>query len=78
MYRRSAAPIAAAVRILVAIEPQMYREVLAFHLRQERPRCAEVVLACPQTLLAEAERVRPHLIFATEDPPELKEKASSG
>jgi DNA-binding IclR family transcriptional regulator len=74
MYRRSAAPIAAAaVRILVAIEPQMYREVLAFHLRQERPRSAEVSLASPQTLLAEAERVRPHLIVANEVPPKLKE-----
>lgn len=52
----------------------MYREVLTFHLRQERPRCAEVVLASPQTLLAEAERVRPHLIVAKEVPPELKEK----
>ncbi len=51
----------------------MYREVLAFHLRQERPRSAEVVLASPQTLLAEAERVRPHLIVATEIPPELNE-----
>src|SRR5919112_1247712 len=73
MYTRSAAPIAAAVRILVAIEPQMYREVLAFHFRQQRPRCAEVVRASPQTLLAEAERVRPHLIFANEVPPQLKE-----
>ncbi len=73
MYRRSAAPIAAAVRILVAIEPQMYREVLAFHICQQHPRCTEVVLASPQTLLAEAERVRPHLIFANEVPVSLKE-----
>ena len=73
MYRRSATPIAAAVRILVAIEPSMYREVLAFRLRQQRPR-SEVVLASPQTLLAEAERVRPHLIFANDVPPNLKEK----
>jgi hypothetical protein len=57
---------------LVAIEPQMYREVLAFHLRQQRPQ-AEVVLASAQSLLAEAERVRPHLIFANEVPPKLKE-----
>jgi hypothetical protein len=75
MYRRSAAPIAAAVRILVAIEPLMYREVLAFYFRQQRPRCAEVVLASPQILLAEAERVRPHLIFANEGVPgQLKER----
>jgi hypothetical protein len=70
---RSAAPIAAAtVRILVAIEPRMYREVLAFHVRQERPR-SEVILGSPDTLRAEAERTKPHLIFANEVPPELKE-----
>src|SRR5918998_1633250 len=74
MYRRSAAPIAVVVRILVAIEPQMYREVLAFHLRQQRSQ-VEVVLASPQTLLAEAERMSPHLIFAHEEvPPQLKER----
>ena len=61
------------VRILVAIEPKMYREVLALHFRQERP-LSKVVLASPQTLQAEAERTRPHLIVANEVPPELKEE----
>ena len=65
-----------AVRILVAIEPYMYRQVLAFHFRQERP-LSKVVLASPQTLQAEAERTRPHLILANEVPPELKEEGSS-
>ena len=63
----------AVVRILVAIEPHMYREVLAFHFRQERP-LSEVTLASTQTLWAEAERTRPHLIIANEAPPELKEE----
>ncbi len=75
-YRRSAVPIAVVVRILVAIEPQMYREVLAFHFRQRRSR-VEVVLASLQTLLAEAERVRLHLIFANEEvSPQLKERGT--
>ena len=66
----------AEVRILVAIEPQMYGEVLAFHIRQERP-LSEVVLASSQSLWAEAERMRPHLIIANEVSPELiKEKSS--
>ena len=68
----------AVVRILVAIEPQMYGEVLAFHFRQERP-LSEVVLASSQTLWAEAEHMRPHLIIASEVSPELeliKEKSS--
>ena len=64
--------MAAVVRILVAIEPYMYRQVLAFHFRQERPR-ADVVLASPQILHDEARRTRPHLIFANEVPPELKD-----
>jgi hypothetical protein len=62
----------ALVRVLVAIEPQMYREVLAFHISQQRPQ-SEVVLASPQTLEPEAERTRPHLIIASEVPPKLKE-----
>ena len=64
---------AAVLRILVAIEPQMYRQVLAFHFRQERPQ-ADVVLASLQTLHDEARRTRPHLIFANEVPLEFKEK----
>jgi DNA-binding IclR family transcriptional regulator len=69
---REAALVVAVVRILVAIEPQMYGEVLAFHIRQERP-LSEVVLASSQTLWAEAERARPHLIVANEVPPKLKQ-----
>jgi hypothetical protein len=55
----------------VAIEPRMYRQVLAFHFRQERPR-ADVVLASSETLRDEARRTVPHLIFANNVPPELK------
>lgn len=64
--------MAAAVRILVAFEPRMYREVLAFHLRQQRPQ-SEVVLAFPETLRDEAKRMRAHLIVANEVPPMLRE-----
>ena len=60
------------IRILVAIEPQMYREVLAFHIRKQRPR-SEVTLASAQTLQAEALRTKPHLIVADEVSAELKE-----
>src|SRR5215203_3924892 len=76
MYRREAALLAAAVvvvRILVAIEPLMFREVIAHLFRQEHPR-SEVVLASKQTLRAEAERIKPHLIVANEVPLDLKER----
>jgi hypothetical protein len=68
--RRSA--LMALVRVLVAIEPNMYWEVLAFHIRQQRPQSV-VVLATAQTLQAEAKHTRPHLIIASEVPPEPRE-----
>jgi hypothetical protein len=67
--------VPATIRILVAFEPYMYREVLAHQLRQERPR-SEVILGSPDTLRDEAERTKPHLIVANVVPPELKEKDS--
>ena len=63
----------ALVRVLVAIEPKMYREVIAFHISQQRPK-ADVALASRQTLQAEAKRTRPHLIIASEVPTMLTEK----
>ena len=62
----------ALVRVLVAIEPNMYQQVLAFHISQQRPKSV-VALAAAQTLRAEAKRTRPHLIIASEVPPELRE-----
>jgi hypothetical protein len=78
MYTEGSAALimAEVVRVVVAIEPQMYRQVLAFHFRQKRPR-SEVILASSQTLQAEVERTRPHLIVANEVPPELKKKTGT-
>ena len=61
------------VRILVAIQPRMYGEVLGFHIRQQRP-LSEVVFATPETLQDEVRRTRPHLIIANEVPSDLKEQ----
>ena len=63
----------ALVRVLVAIEPKMYQEVLASHISHQRPK-ADVALASRQTLQAEAKRMRPHLIIASEVPPMLREQ----
>jgi hypothetical protein len=65
----------AVVRVLVAIEPRMYREVLAFHISQKRSR-SEVILVSPENLQDEAEHTRPHLIIANEVSPELKQMGS--
>ena len=54
-----------APRVLIALEPSMYAETLAFSVRKHRPR-AEVSLLDPSSgdLEAEARRARPHLIVA--------------
>lgn len=65
------------VRVLVAIELNMHREVLAFHIRQQRPH-SEVFLASPETLEDEAKRGRPHLSSPTRFHPYSRRWASSG
>jgi len=60
------------IKVLLAIEPLMYREVMASYLRHHRPQ-AEVILASGETLQAEVERVRPLLIIANEPSPAAKE-----
>ena len=60
------------VRVLVAIEPFMYGEVVAFSLRKERPRAEVAFLAPSEDLAAEAERTRPHLVVANRVPPAAK------
>ena len=67
----------AAVRVLVAIDPFMYGEVLAFCLSKERPR-AEVTLLAPSEdhlLAAELERARPHLVVANRVPAAAKARS---
>jgi hypothetical protein len=49
------------VRILVAVNPRIYREVLALSLHQHRPH-AEVLLCPPEVLDRETGRFEPHLV----------------
>jgi hypothetical protein len=69
------------VRVLIAVDPFLYGEVLAFSLRKQRPR-AEVTLLAPSgehLLAAELERVceqaRPHLVVANRVPPAAKARS---
>ena len=62
-----------AVRVLVAIDPFMYGEVLAFSLGKARPRAEVELLALGGDLAAEAERTMPHLVVANLVPPAAKE-----
>ena len=60
------------VRVLVAIEPFMYGEVVAFSLRKERPRAEVTLLASSENLATEVERTKPHLVVANRVPPAAK------
>jgi hypothetical protein len=61
----------AVVRVLVALDPFMYGEALAFSLRKRRPRAEVTLLASSEEhlLAAELERARPHLVVANRVPP---------
>ena len=53
-----------APRVLIAIQPRMYAEVLAFSIGQHRPH-AEVSLLRPSEEIEDAvQRLRPHLVVA--------------
>jgi hypothetical protein len=53
------------VRILVAVKPRVYREVLALSLHQNRPD-AEVLISPPESLDGEVGRFKPHLVVCSE------------
>ena len=53
------------MRILIAVKPRMYREVLALSLNQHRPD-AEVLISPPEALDGEVGRFKPHLLVHNE------------
>ena len=62
-------------RVLIALEPSMYAEGLAYSLAEHRPR-AEVTILDPTEVVEDgAMRVRPHLIVAHRVPPEARFEA---
>jgi hypothetical protein len=64
-----------AVRVIMAIEPRLYREVLAFSLREHRPEAEVSLVGSTDDLVAEVERTGAHLVVANEVPPEAREAA---
>jgi hypothetical protein len=63
-------------RVLIAIEPRMYAEVLAFSIGRHRPR-AEVSLLGPSEDPEDAlQRLRPHLVVANSVPKAARGEAS--
>ena len=53
------------MRILIAIKPRVYREVLALSLQHQRPD-AEVLISPPESLDGEVGRFEPHLVICNE------------
>jgi hypothetical protein len=51
----------------------MYREALAFSLREQRPEAEVSLVASTDDLMAEVERTGAHLIVANYVPPEVRE-----
>jgi DNA-binding NarL/FixJ family response regulator len=65
-----------APRVLIAIQPRMYAEVLAFSLGRQRPN-AEVSILGPSEEIEDAvQRLRSHLIVANRVPRAVREGAS--
>jgi hypothetical protein len=56
------------MRILLTVEPTIYRQTLAHILRKDRPN-DEVLLAQPDSLEREAASFRPHLIVSNDTAP---------
>ena len=68
-------PNVSAPRVLIAIQPRMYAEVLAFSIGQHRPH-ADVSLLSPSEELEDAvQRLRPHLVVANRVPEAAREDA---
>lgn len=59
-------------RVLVAVEPRMYREVLVLALRKHRPD-AEAVLAKPDDMEWVAESFEPDLVVGSRIPTSVRE-----
>jgi len=60
------------VRVLITLEPRMYREAIAFALRRSRPH-SEVLLAPEVSLNGQAHDFAPHVLVRSDSGPELPE-----
>lgn len=58
------------MRILIAIEPRSYGQVIGNAIQKLRPHL-EVVVAEPEDLVSEAERLHPELLFSHLQDPEM-------
>jgi hypothetical protein len=60
------------VRVLITLEPRMYREAIALALRRSRPH-SEVMLAAEESLNGQVHDFAPHVIVRSDSGPEVPE-----
>ena len=60
------------VRVLITLEPRMYREAIALALRRSRPD-SEVLLAAEVSLNGQVHDFAPHVIVRSDSGPEVPE-----
>ena len=65
------------VRVLITLEPRMYREAIAFALRRSRPD-SEVMLAAEVSLDGQVHDFAPHVIVHSDSGPEVPEGQLGG
>ena len=61
------------VRVLITLEPRMYREAIAFALRRSRPD-SEVLLAAEESLNGQVHDFAPHVLVRSDSGREVPEE----
>ena len=61
------------VRVLITLEPRMYREAIALALRRSRPD-SEVLLAAEESLNGQVHDFAPHVLVRSDSGPEVPEE----
>ena len=61
------------VRVLITLEPRMYREAIALALRRSRPD-AEVLLAAEESLNGQVHDFAPHMLVRSDSGREVPEE----
>jgi hypothetical protein len=65
------------VRVLITLEPRMYRQAIALALQRARPH-SEVMLAPEESLNGEAHEFAPHVLVRSDSGPEFPEELVGG
>jgi hypothetical protein len=60
------------VRVLITLEPRMYREAIALALRRSRPH-SEVMLAAEVSLNGQVHHFAPHVVVRSDSGPDVPE-----